>query len=346
MEGSRFSTHAELLEAVFDMCKVRRDETAVLLSASFVSDEELEPYVEALRRRSADFIQMKFFPTEPGVIHAIQPGLAEMLKQVDFVVQPRGYTFPTPFPTITAHALGLRDILATGTRWLDFVIDEANQRRLFPAEDTVANAMASAEVLANGKVVRITSDFGTDLEMRKDGRKGHKQTGIADTPGTWDNFGWGMVACAPLEDSANGKLALVPGDGLLQMGTIVEDPVTLTFKDGCVVDIAGGRTAKALNQWLSSWVDPDSFGLSHVGWGMQKNTVWASDPRHTPADGESYYGGVLMALGSNITEMGAKHSGLGGTRACKSHLDIPIRNHDFYVDGECVLAKGEPKKFI
>jgi 2,5-dihydroxypyridine 5,6-dioxygenase len=130
------------------------------------------------------------------------------------------------------------------------------------------------------------------------------------------------------------------------MGTTVEDKATLTFDGGRVVDIKGDRTARAIGQWLSSWDDPNSFGLSHVGWGMQKNTVWTGDPRFTAADGESYYGGVLMALGSNITEMGAPNSGLGGKRTCKSHLDIPIRNHDFYVDGERVLSGGEPKKFI
>ncbi|GAA3115247.1 hypothetical protein [Streptosporangium carneum] len=336
-----FRTHSQLIEAALKRCNVRPEEKAVMLSSRIIDPADLAPYEEALRRTSDHVISVRYHPMEVTDAHHMNDMLLAAMQQADFVLHYRGGTFPTPFAQLTAHSRGIPEVAASSTRWLDICLNEANQFRLHPSDEIVAEAMEAARLMERTNEIHLTSDGGTDLVLRKDGRKGHRQLGLADKPGIWDNFGFAMVACAPLENSANGVVVVEPGDAMLQMGATVRDPITLRVEDGRIVKIEGGESATALSQWLERWQDPESYGVSHIGWGLHPNAVWTGSPRFTPVDGESYRGSILIAFGSNTTDMPARHSGIGGTRHCVSHLDVPLLSHSFAVDGVPVVKSGK-----
>lgn len=335
-----FATHTELLEAALLRCNVKRDEGVALLSSRIIDPRELAPYEEACRRVSDNMISVRYYPNEITDAHVMRPLLKGALSQADFVLHYRGSQFPTPFAQITGHSRGMPEVVAAQTRWLDICLNEANQFRLYPSDEVVAETLRARERFLRSKEIRLTSREGTDLVMRRDGRKVHRQLGIADKPGVWDNFGFAMVTCAPLEDSANGVIIVPEGDALLQMGRTVKERMKLTLKDGKIVSIEGGETARAVQQWLERWEDPESFGVSHIGWGLHPGAVWTGSPRFSPVDGESYRGSILIAFGSNDMNLPAEYSGVGGTRHCRSHLDVPLLTHSFVLDGEKVVDEG------
>jgi hypothetical protein len=336
-----FHTHAQLVEAMVARCNVQRDEKVVLLSSRIMDPADLAPYEEALQRASDNFISVRYYPMEVTDVHNMNDMLMSTMKQADFVLHYRGGTFPTPFAQLTAHSNGITQVTGSGTRWLDICLTEANQFRLFPSQETVDETLAAAQLMEQANEIHLTSEAGTDLLLRKDGRKGHRQLGLSNEPGIWDNFGFAMVACAPLEDSANGTVVVQPGDALLQMGAIVKDTMALQIEGGRIVKVEGGETARAVSQWLERWNDPESYGVSHIGWGLHPGAVWTGHPRFTVVDGESYRGSILLAFGSNTTDTPARYSGIGGTRHCTSHLDVPLLNHSFALDGEPVVTNGE-----
>lgn len=336
-----FSTHVQLLEAALKRCNVGRNEGVALLSSRIIDPQELAPYEEACRRVSDNVVSIRYYPTEINDAHTLRPLLRSALSQADFVLHYRGSKFPTPFAQITGHSKGMPEVVAANTRWLDICLDEANQFRLFPSDEVVADTLKAREKFVGAKEIRLTSAGGTDLTLRKDGRKVHRQLGIADRPGVWDNFGFAMVTCAPLEESANGVIHVPAGDALLQMGCTVRDPMKLTLRDGKIVSIEGGETARAMQQWLERSNDPEAFGVSHIGWGLHSGAVWTGSPKFSPVDGESYRGSILIAFGSNDMDMPAEYSGIGGKRHSKSHLDLPLLTHSFAIDSVATVKDGK-----
>ena len=67
------------------------------------------------------------------------------------------------------------------------------------------------------------------------------QYGYTDTPGRWDHLATGQVLSQAKDGMVNGKVVISPSDLVTVFRRYIELPVTLTIRDGYVVDIAGGR---------------------------------------------------------------------------------------------------------
>jgi 2,5-dihydroxypyridine 5,6-dioxygenase len=235
------------------------------------------------------------------------------------------------------------DWLNAGVRLLDVMlcVPMANIRRLRPTKALVERTMTGAKMMQDAKEIRIVSEAGTDLTLDKTGRKGHAQKGVVDSPGSWDNYGFGLVASAPKEDSANGTLVFDTGDYILAIGMSVTEPVKMTIKDGYIRKIEGGITAKIFEKWLAEKNDEDAYGTSHIGWGTHYASVWTDSPLFTVADAESYPGLMQIAFGSSFFNTPAELCGFGGKNRSISHCDCDLLNHDFYLDGELIVKKGD-----
>ena len=98
------------------------------------------------------------------------------------------------------------EALAAGARVLMVQEPPATLKRLPPTAEIRRISLAGAQRMEQAREVRITSPAGTDLTLRKDGRIGAYQCGVADEPGRWDHWPTGMVYCAPLEDSAKAPM--------------------------------------------------------------------------------------------------------------------------------------------
>ena len=232
------------------------------------------------------------------------------------------------------------------TRWLQLGGSLARQRRYMPTEERKQRTLRGARLLDETRgEVRVTSDAGTDWRFSMVGRPGHAQYGIADTAGRWDNFGYGCVACAPIEDSAEGELVLQAGDIVTDLyPKVLDDSIKLTFRAGYVTKVEGGRRARQFEELLASYNSAESYGTSHFGWGTHEAT------RLTGVDDIGHYhhntiGSLLYALGMNfghgVGGRGAGYSGLGmSTRVAPNHTHFTMFNCDVYVGGQKVVDRG------
>ena len=232
------------------------------------------------------------------------------------------------------------------TRWLQLGYDLGRQRRYFPTAERRDRTRRGAILLDQTRgELRVTSDAGTDWRCSMQGRPGHAQYGIADVGGRWDNFGYGCVACMPQEDSAEGVLVLQPGDIITSIyPQVLEEPIRLNFSGGYVTEIEGRKRATQFQNLLASYGSPESFGLSHFGWGTHEATELTG-----PDDIGHYHhnkiGSLLYSLGMNFGHgLGGPETGYSGggasTRIAPNHSHFAMFGCDVYVAGQQHIDRG------
>ena len=228
------------------------------------------------------------------------------------------------------------EALAAGARVLMVQEPVHALRRMLPDPAVVARTRAGAERMERASEMRVTSLAGSDFTLRKDGRPAHAQWGVADVPGRWDHWPSGLVACAPLEDSAEGRYVIAPGDVLLGQWRVATSETVLTLRAGRIANIEGGPDARLLEEHLASFADDGAYRLSHAGWGTDHRADW----RHLGMDSESLLGTVMVSLGRNVFDAPAPFCGLGGANTSESHYDICCRHSSVWLDGEFVVDDG------
>ena len=231
--------------------------------------------------------------------------------------------------------------LARGTRTLMLHEVEGNLRRMFPNDAVIKRTYEGAKKMATAKEIRITDAAGSNFTLRKDGRKGHAQVGVSDKPGRWDHWPSGLVACGPLEDSAQGTYVVQPGDVILGLRSVCQNEIRMTLDKGRITKIEGGSDARMLREHLGRYAevrDPngnlsDPFRIAHAGWGTEHRAQW-----HTMGmDSESLYGNVMVSLGRNMFDSKDQFSGLGGKNYTPVHVDICCRDKKLWLDGELIV---------
>jgi 2,5-dihydroxypyridine 5,6-dioxygenase len=228
------------------------------------------------------------------------------------------------------------DILDAGTRMLQVLASEDAILARPPTEEIRQRTDAAASRFLEGSSITIRSGDGLELEADYAGRKPLPQCGSVIAPGDWDSLTLGMCNVFPKEDGVNGRIRI---NGTLFLAPehafIASHPVTLTFRDGVLKKIDGQQEAQVLERWLAKWDDEKVYVSSHLGFGL--------DPRAGPppipediAGWESMYGGVILALGSNVGLPG----GVGGTNDAKAHADLTTLGASFLIDGETIIEEG------
>lgn len=211
--------------------------------------------------------------------------------------------------------------------------------RMLPTEEIRRRGLAGAQRLQEAKEIHVVSKAGSDYYLRKDGRQGMYQCGIADAPGRWDHWPSGLVTCAPLKDQGEGKYVVEPGDVLLGLWRHAQSRVELTIENGKITRIEGGPDAYLLQAHLERAGDEGAFHFAHAGWGIDERADWG----HVGMDSESLYGTVLVAIGRNVFTTPAPYSGLGGDNVSEAHCDVCCRNTSLYLDGELIV---ENERFV
>lgn len=338
------------IEEALKLSNIKENEKVILVSSHVLDEKLLERFEIALNNLEADFFTCKLPPRAKGkvMIGPVGSLAIDVFERVDIVVDVFSVWPPQVPCALDMPTERLHEILKSGTRWLTFMIPmpEVNLRRLFPSEAMIKRTYSGAKLMQEAETIRITSEYGTDLTLNKKGRKGHAQVGIVDTPGRWDNFGFGLVAAGPIEDSANGTLVLNTNDYIQEAGGVdraVTEPIRCTITNGHITKIEGGTTASLLRKHLAKYEDNESYGVSHIGWGTHEGAVWIdSTTFFCIADAESYLGNMQIAFGSNtFPPSPAEYCGIEGKRECSSHIDFDLLEHDFYLDDELIVRKGK-----
>lgn len=230
------------------------------------------------------------------------------------------------------------DILKHGTKILLAVEPPEVLCRMVPTAADRTRVLAARARLAVAREMHITSAAGTDLRCPLGEFDPIPEYGFVDEPGRWDHWPSGFVLTFPDEGAANGRIVIDKGDILLPQKNYVSDPIVLTIENGFATRIEGGVDADLLNDYMSSYNDPEAYALSHIGWGLQPKARWSTlglldREAHIGMDARAYEGNFLFSLGPN--------NEAGGKRTTACHIDIPLRQCTVALDGEAVVERGK-----
>jgi 2,5-dihydroxypyridine 5,6-dioxygenase len=82
----------------------------------------------------------------------------------------------------------------------------------------------------------------------------------------------------------------------------------------------------------------DPFAISHLGWGLNPQSLWRSiaqngdDPERSRAAARTFPGNFLFSTGPNTQG--------GGKRGTRGHYDVPMRDCTITLDNEVVIERG------
>ncbi|MEM3396546.1 MAG: aminopeptidase [Thermoplasmata archaeon] len=178
------------------------------------------------------------------------------------------------------------------------------------------------EKFVRRKEVRIVSEKGTEIVMRfTKYRWIDKDDGLCRNRGDFTTLPAGEFFAAPDEKTANGKLVV---DG--SFGKLLQEPVTLTVKDGFVESASNGDILKAMDAYGKAGRNIAEFGI-----GVNKSAKLMGHP----LEDNKVYGTVHIGFGDN--------SRYGGKIKCGYHAHGVILKPTVFVDGEIVVENGEIK---
>ncbi|MCH2559030.1 MAG: 2,5-dihydroxypyridine 5,6-dioxygenase [Alcanivorax sp.] len=229
------------------------------------------------------------------------------------------------------------DILKSGTRILLAVEPPEILARLVPTEADRSRVNRAAARLERAREMHVTSAAGTDLRCPLGDYPVIQEYGFVDQPGRWDHWPSGFVVTWANEGQANGTVVLDRGDILLPQKCYVQAPVHLTVRDGYVTAIEGGLDADLLRDYMDAFDDPESYALSHVGWGLQKRARWSTLALY---DREATIGMDARAFEGNFLWSTGPNNEAGGDRTAACHIDIPMRGCTVRLDGETLVRDG------
>jgi hypothetical protein len=183
------------------------------------------------------------------------------------------------------------------------------------------------KILDFGEVVHIKTPAGTDLCVPIKGCTAVSSDGYYLKPGLGGNLPAGEVFIAPAKRRVEGKVVVDCSSRSKDTTTIIKEPITLTVRDGEVVDIKGGKEAKALEQSIkyaeengkSDW---GARRIGELGIGLNPNAKLCG----SMIIDEKVKGTAHVAIGSNHW--------FGGTVYAMIHLDQVFKNPHITVDGK------------
>ncbi|SFC63350.1 2,5-dihydroxypyridine 5,6-dioxygenase [Polaromonas sp. OV174] len=229
-------------------------------------------------------------------------------------------------------------ILSTGTKILLAVEPPEVLVRLVPTEADRTRVKTAAARIDKSREMHITSAAGTDLRCKLGEFPVISEYGFVDEPGRWDHWPSGFALTFPDEGGSNGSIVIDKGDILLPQKRYCSERIVLTVENGYATKIEGGIDAELLNDYMAAFNDPESFAISHIGWGLQSRARWSTlglyDREATIGmDARAFEGNFLFSLGPN--------NEAGGSRTTTCHIDIPLRKCTVRLDGEDVVREGK-----
>ena len=231
-----------------------------------------------------------------------------------------------------------------GTRFL-LVIDGPDELQRLMSPPGLKEAVTYArDLVSKTKEMVVTSAAGTNFRAPL-GKLGTViQYGYADEPGVVDTWGGAHFSTWPNPGESEGTIVLQPGDyWILPYVRTFESEVKLTIEGGVIRKIEGeGADRRILDRFLkehqSSPDDTDPYCVSHLGWGLNPNSV---------IDQITLVGNQIDRIASHtrawpgvfLFSTGPDDQG-GGNNRNPAHLDLPMFDCSVSFDGRMVIDKG------
>ncbi len=227
---------------------------------------------------------------------------------------------------IFPHALRRR-ATETGSRLLSMctVTEEMALRALSVDYDQLSQVNRRvADLLSQASEVLIRSQLGTEFRMQIRGQPVTHLDGLAREPGRSTALPAGVVALAPLPDTAEGRVVL---DGSIHSIGLLRKPVALTVKKGRIEAIEGGEEAAEFLGMLET-ADDNAWCIAEVGLGTNPRATYTGNL----VEDERVRGSGHVGFGRNTH--------LGGTIESALHVDGTIRKPSIYLDHKMIVNEG------
>ena len=289
-----------------------------------ITDTEKEEIAKALftaglqRGAEAMLVVMK-----PRTRHGEEPPkpIAGIWKEADVFIAPTKFSLSHTQARKQATEAGVRGVTMPGiTSEMFLETLSADYQKI-----TSFNSKLK-KILSNKKTIRIVTEMGTDITLRIDGRTIITDDGIIHERGAFGNLPAGEVFVAPLEGTANGTVIV---DGSIASIGILEEPITITVKDGFADEIIGGAEANTLSRILASVGKKEAYNIAELGIGTNPMAKIVGNI----LEDEKAYKTVHIALGDNST--------IGGKTKAGVHLDCLITQPTVIADDTTVMKNGE-----
>ena len=174
------------------------------------------------------------------------------------------------------------------------------------------------ERLKGSKRVRITSENGTDVEARVEGREWEKDDGLIHEKGKFCNLPAGEIATAPVEGTTNGRVVI---DKMAQYG----ENIVWTVKNGFAVKIENSPNLRETVERLGK----KARNIAEIGIGANPKAKVIGNI----LEDEKVFGTVHLALGNSLS--------LGGNVDVPLHVDGIILKPTLEVDGKTLIKNGK-----
>jgi len=191
-------------------------------------------------------------------------------------------------------------------------------------EEIRRRGWAIVTALNRGSQARITCPHGSDLRIGLEGRLGIVDAGELGNKGAFGNLPCGEGFIAPLEGTTEGRLVV---DGSIAEVGLLDTPVSLTIREGHLVEATGGDGARLME--LLTEHGPDGTNVAELGIGTNEEAILTGNV----LEDEKILGTCHVAFGASAA--------IGGTVQVPVHLDCIVLEPTIEVDGETIVAGGE-----
>jgi leucyl aminopeptidase (aminopeptidase T) len=182
--------------------------------------------------------------------------------------------------------------------------------------------------LTGSRQVRVTTPGGTDCSFDVTGRTWMLDDGVLDQPGAFGNLPAGEVYVAPLATGADGVCVIdrsiaLGGEGL------VDEPIEITFRQGRIVALEGGRSAEATRAAIEE-AGTGADVVAELGVGTNERARITG----SVITDEKVLGTAHVAFGDNASPS------YGGDNRAAIHVDGVMADATIEADGAVVFALG------
>jgi leucyl aminopeptidase (aminopeptidase T) len=191
-------------------------------------------------------------------------------------------------------------------------------------EEIRRRGWAVVTALNRGSQARITCRHGSDLRIGLEGRLGIVDAGELGNRGAFGNLPCGEGFIAPLEGTAEGTLVV---DGSIAGVGLLDTPVSLTVREGHLVEATGGDGARLMELLTAHGVD--GTNVAELGIGTNEEAILTGNI----LEDEKILGTCHVAFGASAA--------IGGTVQVPVHLDCVVLEPTLEIDGETIVSGGD-----
>ena len=232
-----------------------------------------------------------------------------------------------------AHTRARNNACSKGARYLslaEYSLDILENEAIFGVKKNKLSLLTKMETILNqGKIVKIKTNLGTNLELNIDKRIANNCPGFVQKPGELGSPPDMEVNVSPIEDYSFGNL-IVDGSITHQRLGLLKNPISLEISKGKISKISGKQEAKELKKIFNELNNSKTKVLAELGIGFNEKAKLCGNMLID----EGAANCIHFGFGSNST--------VGGKNEVSFHLDFIVKNANLFVDNELIIKKGKP----